>query len=146
MAYSGNVTQNGGNLIFTDTSTISAPLTSKVLVIQDANGVTLSTINLGSLTTATYTISSDQWLNFVMTLTDNLGVHIVDVAYLSIYFYMQVFLNATKQNCCCLSDSQYAKINKSTWMLDDAVWYAPLVGYGILANTNIIAANSLINS
>jgi len=147
MAYSGNVTQVAGVLTFHDTSTISAPLTSKVLVVQDANGTTLATITMGSLTTATYTITSDQWLNFVMTLVDAAGSHIVDVAYLSVYFYWQSKLNLTKAlGCGCYSEKTYCKINQANEFLETAEWYAPLVGYGILANTNIIAANTVINS
>lgn len=147
MAYSATVTQIGTDLLFTDTSTISGSLVSKVLVISDANNVPLITVNMGSATTYNYTISADAFFIFTMTLVDGAGSHIVEKTFLSYWFFMQTFLNLVKTSCCgCLSDSLYNKVNQATWFLDEAIWYAPLTGYGIQANTAIISANTLINS
>ncbi len=75
-------------LTYTDSSTgVAAPVTSRVLVISDANGTVLETINMGASLTATYDVESDQWLEFAETVVDANGTHTGNVNYLSTGFY-----------------------------------------------------------
>lgn len=147
MAYSATVVADpsGSPLTFTDTSTISGSLVTKILVITDANGVVLATISMGALTTVTYGITADQYLTFTMTLTDSSGAHIVTVNFLSTTFYEIAFVNVIAQQGCSCNCSYDSNINRAQNFKFAADYFA-LYGLGVAANNNILAANTFINS
>ena len=145
MAYSATISQLGGVITFTDTSTISGSLVSRVLVIKDPNDVVLATINMGAVLVATYTITSDQYLKFIETIVDGSGSHVVEEDYMSVYFYTTQFLVIMKQLNCCRNKLVFNQLNEAGNYYDAANDYALTVGGGVLANLNIIAANRVLN-
>lgn len=95
---SGNVTPNtpvNGNLTltFTDMSTGVGTLVSRILTIYNSNAVLVTTINMGATLTATYIVTTDQYLSFVETIVDNTGTYVLTVNYLSTTFYQISFAN-----------------------------------------------------
>jgi hypothetical protein len=145
MAYSATISQLGGIITFTDTSTISGSLVSRILIIKDPNDVVLATINMGVVLIATYTITSDQYLKFVETIVDGSGSHTVEEDYMSVYFYVTQFLAIMKQLGCCRNTPVFNQLNEAGNYYDAANDYALTVDGGILANLNIIAANKVLN-
>lgn len=149
MAYSATVSQSGDGktLTFTDTSTISGSLVSKVLVITDANGATLDTVSMGALTTATYAITADAYFTFTMTLIDGAGTHVVVENWLSVRFYINMYLKTLKGlGCGCGTTALRTKLQCAGQYYDAANDYAIFQGYGILSDTNIKRANAILNS
>lgn len=145
--YTGSVSQaTSGLLTYTDTSSPNGTVTARTLVITDPNMIVLATITMGSLLTTTFNVTTDQYLTFTETLTDNGGPHTITVGYLAVTFYIQQFLVVMKSIGCSCDCSSYKKLNEAGNYFDAANDYAVFIGYGILANTNIIAANTIINS
>jgi len=90
MAASGVISQSlsGNTLTFTDTSTGVGTITSRILTIYDSGGTLLDTIDMGAGLTATYGITSDVYLTFVLTLTNDAAeTYTVTVNYISVRFY-----------------------------------------------------------
>lgn len=86
MAIAGVVTQSldGETLTFTDSST-GITVTSRILTIYDSNGELLETIDMGGNLTATYNITADVYLSFILTLNTT---QTVTVNYISTQFYI----------------------------------------------------------
>jgi len=145
--YTGVVSQaTSGLLTYTDTSVPNGTVTSRVLVITDPNGVVLANITMGASLTATYNVTTDQFLTFTETLVDSGGSHIIIVDYLATTFYIQQFLAVMKAIGCSCNSSVDKKLNEAGNYFDAANDYAMFTGYGALASANIIAANTIINS
>ncbi len=150
---SGNVTAGvpvAGvvELTFTDTTTGITGLSSKTLVITDPLGTVLDTISMGAGTTATYDITSDQWLRWVLTVVDANGTSTATVDYVSIAFYQSVFAPAVAaltnlETCNIFGQAQnlsLAELNKNA-ALDMAQF-----GQAVQSNALIIYANYLANT
>lgn len=101
---SGSVSQSSDAkiLTFQDTSSGMSSVTSRVLVIKDAAGTTLTTINMGSTLTATYNITADKYLSFYLTIVNSGTTYNLQVNYMSQQFYnisqVQVIVNG---GCSC---------------------------------------------
>lgn len=132
---------SGSPLLFTDTSTDLPTITSRILTIYAADGTLLDTINMGASLTASYPITTDQWLRFVLTL--NVGAYSVTVDYLSENFYYNGLINHVKSGCACSGNTLCADPAKA--MLSDkaAVFYTTY-GMAVNADTCIRAADALI--
>ncbi len=133
-------------LTFTDTSTGVGTLVSRTLVITNANGVIVDTINMGSVLTADYDISADQYLTFTETIIDNTGTYTLIVNYISTSFFEYAFANAiasiTSEN-----DTYGTIYNLSR--ADDYKMAAEtygLYGIGVTANALIVQANFYVNT
>jgi len=150
---SGNVTAGipiAGvvTLTWTDTSTGVTGLVSKVLVITDPLGNVLDTVNMGAATTATYDVTSDQWLQFEMTITASSGNGTVTKAYVCISFYQSVFAPAiaaltSLETCNVFGQAQnlsLAELNKNA-AIDMAQF-----GQAVQSNALIVYANFLVST
>jgi hypothetical protein len=150
---SGTVTAsvpNGGivTTLFTDTTTGISGLISKTLVITDTLGNVLQTTDMGVGTTATFPVTSDQWLRYTLTVVDNNGSSVAVVDYVVIAFYQSVFAPAvaalTNSTTCNLfgqtTNLANAELNKNA-ALDMALFSQP-----VQSNALIIYANFLVNT
>ena len=144
---SGNVTQsaNGNVLTFTDTSTGIGTLTSKTLVIYDSNGAILTTIAMGAGLTATYNITADLYMSFVMTIIDNTGTYPFTYNFLSTTFYDTNLANIVAQmGCGCGTDNEnliYADIGE---IFKSAALRDALSALAVAAQSMITAANNYL--
>lgn len=143
---SGTVTNNiaGDQLTFTDTGAYTAPVTSRILTIFDPNGTLLATIDMGSSLTTVYPITADQYLSFVLNVTDATGpVTPSTVNYLAQGFYTVAYLNQLAQNGCGCAGS-FCNLNVAELFLAAAQRFG-VAGLGIASNVNIIRANVYVN-
>lgn len=132
---------SGTPILVTDTSTGLPTITSRVLTVFDATGTLLATINMGSSPTATYAVTGDQWLRFVLTL--NAGAYTATGDFLLENFYYNGLVNNVKTGCGCSGNSLCSDTTKA--MLSDkaAVFYATY-GLAVNSDTCIKAADALI--
>lgn len=141
LTVTGVVTSNpsGNTLTFTDTTTGVGTLVSRTLNIYNANGVLLTTINMGATLSTTYSITADQYLSFVETIIDNTGTYTGTVNIVSDGFYWVANLNML-----VLFNPNFCNITISLAFLAAAQRYG-LAGNGIAAQANIILANYYVN-
>lgn len=143
MPVSGNVSQAypGNQLTFTDTST-GLSVTSRNLVIKDANGTTLQTINMGNNLTATYNITKDVYLSFILTLN---GTQSATVNFMSTMFYDVQALAVNSELTCGCSSKTCDTAMKAEYAKQRAITY---YGFGQAVNAQKLmdAANTLIDS
>lgn len=149
---SGNVTASVPNagtvtLLFTDTTTGITGLISKMLVITDPLGVVLQTTNMGVAVTATYPVTSDQWLRYTLTVIDSNGTSVAVVDYVCISFYQSVFapaVTALTSSVTCNKFGQatqlsLAELNKNA-SIDFALFSQPVQSNALIIYANLILA------
>lgn len=130
-------------LTYEDSSTgIVNPVTSRVLVISDANGVVLETINMGASLTATYDVESDQYLTFTQTMVDANGSHVGTTNYLCETFYKYQFPQSILDVSSVCGDTFGVLQNLSNSDLyRTAAEDAGEFGQGVISNSLIVQAN-----
>lgn len=141
---SGSVSNNisGTLLTFTDTGSYGT-IISRTLVINDSNGVLLTTINMGANLTATYAITADAYLTFILTVVDNTGTFTATVNYLAYGIYIVSFLTKLA-NSGCGCTGNFCNVDIAEIFLSEAQNFA-LFGIGPSSQANITAANVYIN-
>jgi len=143
---SGTVTNSIGGtvLTFTDTGSYTAPIVSRSLQINDYNGNPLATINMGASLTAIYNITADQYITFILSVTDNTGVvPPATVNYLAQGFYTIAYLNAiTQSGCGC--NGVFCNLDIAENFLKAAQRFG-IAGNGVAAQSNILAGNVYAN-
>lgn len=149
---SGKVTQsvpvNGVvTLTFTDATTGLGTVSSRILVISDANGNILQTINMGSSLTATYSITQDIYASFVETIVDNTGTYTATVNYVSTAFYIYAYAPAvvSVSSECCDTFGTILRLYDAEDNKNAAVYMAQF-GQGVNSQALITQANFLVNS
>ncbi|MCW3111363.1 MAG: hypothetical protein JWQ09_5869 [Segetibacter sp.] len=144
---SANITQDptGTPVTFVDSSTGVGTLTSRTLVITDANGVVLQTINMGATLTATFPLTKDLYLTFTLIIIDNTGTYVLVKNYLSTIFYQIAFSNAIAVYGCNCKDTQGSIYDKANRFKSAADIFASR-GLAPAAQLNIDAANKLIGN
>lgn len=141
----GEVTQSldGRDLTFTDQSTGVGTLISRILVIYDADGDILTTINMGGTLTAPYDITADAYFSFVETIIDNTGTYTLIVNYLSTTFYEITYAPLANKLDCCSCEEKCLNIYKSDIAKNVAELFASR-SVAALAQSNIEDANALL--
>ena len=134
----------GARLLFTDTGSYTAPVTSRVLTIFDANGNLLETYNMAANLTQEYDIAADAYLTFKLNVTDATGVIApLVVNFLSAGFYTALYLLLmADSNCACGCNWKNIDIAEDFYK---AAQRFTLAGAGVAANNNIVAANAYLN-
>jgi hypothetical protein len=137
---------DGKTLTATDTGTGYGTVTSRMLTIYDALGNELTQINMGTSLTANYGITADAWFRFKLDVIDNNGSYEKIRDYLAIGIYSATFLNIiSKVGCSCnCSHETFQELSIGELFLAAALRYA-LAGLSILAQNNIVAANTYLN-
>lgn len=133
-------------LIFTDTTTGVGTLISRTLVIKDANGNILSTIDMVATLIATYDVYTDGYYTFTETIVDNTGTYAGTENFLCEAFYMSLFAIAVASlpNEC---DTFGVIYNLVQAQLDrSAAEDMGLFGQGLVAQALITQANFLVTT
>jgi|GEM_PF-2946122 hypothetical protein len=144
---SGTAVENsltGGSILYTDTGTYG-PVSSRVLTIFDYQGNLLSTINMGTGLTATYTFPSDAWFKFVCTVIDNTGTWVTTVYIVTDGYYWATYTSIfTSANCGCVGNNCNLEVS---WQCLQAALRFNLAGLSGAASAQncIVAANYFVN-
>ncbi len=85
MATTAVITQDPTGQTLTYTYTTTLTVTGAILTIYDSSGTLLTTINMGTVQTTTYGITTDVYLTFVLNV--NSGAAIITTNYISTQFY-----------------------------------------------------------
>lgn len=143
MAIALSITQSGdGTILVAHDDSTGITVTSRSLSIYDSNGDLLVTYNMGTNLTQNYTISTDGYFSFILTLNGNQNV---TTSYLSTRFYdLQALTLEQDLNCTCNSSkSLCSDAIKALMAKNWAITYL-LFGQGQNSQRNIDAANALI--
>ena len=137
---------DGKTLTFLDTGTYGT-VTSRILNILDVYGNVLTQINMGASLTATYAITADAMLQFILNVNDG-AAETCTVNYLAQGIYAATYLNIIKLvGCSCnCSNETYQELSVAELFLAAANRFAlgTFSVYAISANNNIIAANNML--
>lgn len=151
VVFSGNITASTPSsgvvtLTFTDTSTGVTGLISRTLVITDPTGLVLQTINMGVTLTATYAVTSDQYLTFTETIVDGSGTTIGVKSYVCTAFYDYLYPTLIAA-ITCENDTygQIFNLSKAELYKSAAITNGEF-GLGVSANALIIQANFFLTT
>ena len=144
---SGTVTQTdntGLNLLFTDTGSYTAPVTSRVLTTYDDNGTLINTYNMGANLTQAVAVTADAYITFKLAVTDATGVLApVTINYLSAGIYIAAYLaRLVAFGCECCGNFENIDIAEDFYK---GAVRAAIGGLGTLAQQFIQAANLYVN-
>lgn len=134
-------------ILFTNTTSGITGLVSKILVISNYLGVVIDTVNMGSSNVATYDVSSDQYLQFVLTIIDGSGTSIGTFDYVSTGFFDYGFsqLTASVISGCCDTFGVIFNLNRALIYKTDALNQG-IFSNGVNANNLIVQANYYITT
>lgn len=135
---------SGSPLVYTDTGTYGT-IVSRTLVISDYQGNVLETVNMGATLTYSYSITADNWYQFVCTVIDNTGTFVTTIYYVSTGFYWATYLaQFVATNCGCTGNNCNLEISQS--LLQAALRFN-LAGQSGAASAQacIIGANYFVN-
>lgn len=132
----------GSQLLWTDSGTYGT-VVSRNLTIYDCNGEVLLTTSLGTATTYTYNITADGFYQFIGVIIDNTGEFTSTVDFVAIGFYTATYLSLFNASNCGCTGLQ-CNIDAAENFLNAALRFNVASNF-VAANTNIIAANVVIN-
>lgn len=149
IALSGTVTISAGGkvLTFIDETTGIVGFVSRTLVINDPNGVPIASFDMGTNTSQAYTISADGYFEFVETIVDVSGSHVLTINKVADGIYKATYLNIIKLvGCSCNCSNETFTSLFVGQLFDSAANWFGLFGQGVQAQNNVQAANTYINA
>lgn len=138
---------NGSSVMtFTDSTAGLGTVSARTLQIYNDLGALLTTINMGSLLVAVYSITADGYFTFVETITDNTGTYTGTFGFTATAFYDYTFANTIAQlGCSCACGSEQLTTNDIAEQFRTASIIFGSINAGVTSQNNITMANAVLS-